>query len=412
MMAPRSVFGANERVRMGVIGLNQRGAEHILGYLDCPDAEIVALCDVDENVLGERAHQVEAKTGKKPKTFFDLREMLQDPGIDAVSIATPNHWHAPAAIWACQAGKDVYVEKPMSHTLWEGQQLVAAAKKYNRVVQHGTQRRSNAKFMRDINALRSGEVIGPIYMARIACFKRREAVPPSNDEAPPAHLHWRLWQGPAPEKPYNKRYVHYNWHWFWHYGNGECGNNGPHMTDAANWVLDKGLPVKISGAGGRFGYADGCETPNTQLTTFTFADGTLLQFEVRGLATNGEEGLTIGNAFYASDGYYTEEKGFFDNKGKPIALDDSKFPAPKDTGPNGHFANFVRAVKSRNPEDIHGTAHDGHIASAFCHLGNIAYRLGRTLEFDPQTETFKNAPDANALLTRKYHPEFAVSQLA
>lgn len=310
---------------------------------------------------------------------------------------------------ACKAGKDVYVEKPLSHEVWEGRQLVEAVRKTGRIVQHGTQRRSEGSWIRDIALLRSGEIIGPLYMARALCYKRRDAVPTGQDQDPPANLHWRLWQGPATEKSYNPMYVHYNWHWFWHYGNGDIGNQGVHQMDVAVWGLNKGLPVKVVSSGGRFTYEDACETPNTQLATFTYADGALLQFEVRGRWTNNEDGVGVGNLFYGRDGYYVEGKGFFDKGGKKIELDEAKYPSPEMPS---HFENFLNAVRSRKQEDIHGTAEEGHVSAAHCHLANTAYRIGRTLDFDPKAETFVQADDANKLLKREYHPEFSVPALA
>ncbi len=409
MMTKGKVFGANGRIGVCVVGLNGRGGSHYEAFSKSDRSEVVALCDVDEAVLKEAADIVEKATGKRPKEFTDIRDALAYSAIDAVSIATPNHWHSLATILAVQAGKDVYVEKPLSHEVWEGRQLAEAVKKTGRIVQHGTQSRSDGVWIRDIALLRSGEIIGPLYMARALCYKRRNAVPVSPDQEPPANLHWRLWQGPASEKPYNAMYVHYNWHWFWHYGNGDIGNQGVHQMDIAVWGMNKGLPVKVSSSGGRFTYEDACETPNTQLATFTYADGTLLQFEVRGRFTNSEDGVGVGNLFYGQDGYYVKDKGFFGKDGKLIELDPAKYPVPDMPS---HFENFLTAVESRKQEDIHGTAEEGHISSAHCHLANVAYRMDRSLQFDPKTETFKGADDANALLKRDYHPEFAVPQIA
>ncbi|HNR30873.1 MAG TPA: Gfo/Idh/MocA family oxidoreductase [Candidatus Hydrogenedentes bacterium] len=404
-----SVFGANDRVGVCVVGVNGRGQSHMSGFTDSAMSEVVALCDPDERVLDERAKQLAAKTGKTPKKYVDIRDALADETVHAIGIATPNHWHSLATIWACQAGKDVYVEKPLSHNVWEGRQVVAAAKKYGRIVQHGTQRRSESNWMRDIALLQSGEIIGPVYMARALCYKRRDGLPAAADQDPPAHLHWRLWQGPAAEKPYNPLYVHYNWHWFWHYGNGDIGNQGVHQMDVAAWGMNKGLPVKIQSAGGRYTYNDPCETPNTQVATFTYADGTMTAFEVRGRWTNKEEGVGVGNLFYADRGYYVEGKGFFNEKGESITVDAAKYPEPKSMGP---YDNFLRAVHERDESLIRGTALDGHVASAHCHLANVAYRLSRTIEFDPETETCPGDAEANALLTREYHAEFEAPALA
>jgi hypothetical protein len=276
-------------------------------------------------------------------------------------------------------------------------------------VQHGTQRRSEARWIRDINLLQSGEIIGPVYMARGLCYKRRNALPFKSNEEPPAHLHWRLWQGPAGEQAYNPLYVHYNWHWFWHYGNGDIGNQGVHQMDVATWGMNKGLPVRIQSSGGRYGYDDPCETPNTQLATFTYEDGTTTAFEVRGRFTNDESGVGVGNLFYARDGYYVESKGFVDHEGNPIPIDDTKYPVPEE---HGCYENFLMAVQARDTGKVRGTALEGHIASAHCHLANIAYRLGRTINFDPRTEMVIGDDEASALLRREYHPDFAVTEAA
>jgi len=410
-LAQGKIWGANERIRMCVIGVNGRGNDHIAEWLKQPDAEVVAVCDADEKILERVAGAVERKAGKKIKRYVDMREAFQDSDIDAVSIATPNHWHTLAAVWAVQAGKDVYVEKPACHEIWEGRQLVALAEKYDRIIQHGTQNRSNAEWMRDVQLLQSGEIIGPIYMARGLCYKNgnRGSLGIKPDEEPPAHLHWRLWQGPATDRPYNPNYHPYNWHWFWHYGNGEIGNQGVHQMDVCTWVMNKGLPVRVYSTGGRYTYKDQGETPNTNVATFTYADGTMTVFEVRNRWTNDESGVRVGNLFYGDGGYYVEDKGFFDTKDKPIPVDNKKYPLPETRGP---FGNFLDAVKSRKKTDIHGNMLDAHVACAHCHLANISYRLGRSLEFDPAKESFVNAPDADALLKREYAPGFEVPQIA
>ncbi|HPC16149.1 MAG TPA: Gfo/Idh/MocA family oxidoreductase [Candidatus Hydrogenedentes bacterium] len=409
-MGRGTVFGANERIRVACVGIHGRGGSHIDGFSDLPDSEVVALCDVDAHVLEERAAELEKKTGKKPKRFRDMRDLMADKDIDAVSFATPNHWHSLGSVWACQAGKDVYVEKPLSHEVWEGRQLVAAAEKFNRVVMHGTQRRSERDWARAIQRLQEG-VIGDIYMARALCFKNRDSIGTGEPKEPPAHLDWPLWQGPAKEEPYCDLYVHYNWHWFWNYGNGDLGNQGVHQMDVAIWGMNKGLPVRIASMGGRFGYTDQGETANTQICTFAYADGTMLVFEVRGRATNDEAGARIGNLFYGSNGYMVDGK-FFDKNNKEIP--DEKGPGEDITVGGNHYASFIRAVRSRKPEDNPAPARVGHIASAHCHLGNIAYRLGATLTFDPASEQFTgpDAAQANPLLKREYREGFEVPQLA
>jgi len=404
------VLGANERIRVGCIGIHGRGSSHIDGFSDLPDSEVVALCDVDAKVLDERAAELEKKTGKKPKLFRDMRDLFADKDIDAVSFATPNHWHSLGSVWACQAGKDVYVEKPLSHEVWEGRQLVAAAEKYKRVVMHGTQRRSERDWVRAMQRMKEG-VIGDVYMARALCFKNRDSIGTDAPKPPPANLDWTLWQGPAKDEPYCDLYVHYNWHWFWNYGNGDLGNQGVHQMDVATWGMDKGLPIRVASMGGRFGYKDQGETANTQVCTFSYVDGTMLVFEVRGRATNDESGARVGNLFYGSNGYMVEKK-FFDKNNKEIP--DEKGVGEDIKAGGNHYATFINAVHTRKPEDNPAPALIGHISAAHCHLGNIAYRLGVTLDFDPARETFTcaNAEYANKLLKREYRQGFEVPQLA
>ncbi len=410
-MSKGKVFGANDKIGVCVMGLNGRGNSHIHGFQGSPDAEVVALCDADERILEPRVGQVEQLAGKKPKAYTDVRDALADPNVDVLTIATPNNWHTLATIWACQAGKDVYVEKPATHELWEGPQIVAAARKYGRVVQHGTQSRSDRTWLRDIPLLQSGEIIGPLHTARCLGYKNgnRGSIGFAEDETPPKGLHWRLWQGPATEKPYNRLYHPYTWHWFWHYGNGEIGNQGVHQMDIGAWGMNKGIPVKVYSAGGRYTYRDQAETPNTNVATFTYADGTMLVFEVRNRFTNDEAGVRVGNLFYGEGGYYVQGKGFFDTRDKPIEIDDRKYPKPESAG---NWQNFLNAVKAHQPEAVFGSMEDANISCAHCHLANASYRVGRSLEFDPSTMRFKNDPEADAYIKRDYAPGFEVPELA
>jgi predicted dehydrogenase len=406
MKAKGTVWGANDRIRMCVAGINGRGSGHVREWISSKNSEVVALCDPDVRVLERQAGVVQNATHKQPLQFEDIREALADDRIDAVSIASPNHWHALSTIWAVQAGKDVYVEKPLSHNVWEGRQLANAAARYGRIVQHGTQSRHDRRWMRDIKLMHDG-FIGPIHMAKGFTYKTGNRVPIgfAEPENPPAHLNWNLWQGPAEEQPYNKLYHPYRWHWFWHYGNGETGNQGVHQMDIAVWGLNRGYPRRVYSTGGRYVWKDQAETPNTQVSTFTYDDGAMLIFEVRNIGSYEEAGKTTGNHFLGADGYYVEGKGFFDYKHNPIEV---KEEMPES---QGTWENFLAAVRSRNQKDILGNAEEGHISSAHCHLGNIAYRLGRSLEFDGATEQFINADDANALLTRQYRDPFVVPEI-
>lgn len=416
-MAKGKVFGANEKIRVACVGIRGRGGSHISAFSDHPESEVVALCDVDSKVLEGVAETFKKVRGRTPRLATDVRELLARDDIDAISIATPNHSHSLIAIWACQAGKDVYVEKPLSHNVWEGKQLAAAAKQYGRVVQHGTQGRSSGRWIRDIKLMQEG-CIGELHTGRALGYKNgnRGSLGFADDTTPPPNLDWNLWQGPAEERPYNPLYHPYNWHWFWHYGNGEIGNQGVHQMDIGVWGMNKGLPVKVYSMGGRYTYKDQGETPNTNTACFTYADGTELIFDVRnrftnsegGVVVNGEfkEGVRVGNLFYGSEGYYVEEVGFFDKDDKPMIVEG------EDAASDGPFGNFIKAVKSRNPEDNFADAQKGHLSCVHCHLANISYRLGRSLEFDPATETFVKDDEANALLKRTYREGFEVPELA
>lgn len=391
------------RLRVGVIGLNGQGHVHLRECLSEPAIEVTALCDVDARVLNQRAQEVRRRTGRKVGRFRDVRDLLASASVDAVTIATPNHWHALAAVWACEAGKDVFVEKPLSHNVQEGRCLVDTASRTGRVVVHGTQSRWDPTWQRDIRLLREG-IIGPIHMARGICYKtgRRGSIGFADPGEPPRRLDWTLWQGPVPEQPYCRNYVHYNWHWFWQFGNGEIGNQGVHQMDLAVWGLGAGMPVRVHSTGGRYAWDDQGETPNTQAAHFTYANGAVLVFEVRNLGSFREEGLDVGNAFFGSGGYYVQGVGFRDYSGEPIPVD-----APVEAGLS-RFAHFVRAVRERTADANPAPVEAGHISSAHCHLANIAYRLDRSLEFDPSTERFVDAPDADLMLTRTYRPGFEV----
>ena len=273
--------GANDTIRIGVIGLRGRGKSHINGFDALPGVEVVAMCDVDKSVLSQRASELEAKSQRKITRYIDMRRMFDDKSIDAVSIATPNHWHSLAGIWAMQAGKDVYVEKPLSHNIWEGRQLVKAARKYNRMCQHGTQGRSTPAIREAVQKLREG-VIGDVYMARGLCYKWRPSIGKKPDAPVPPGVHYDMWLGPAPKRAFSENRFHYNWHWNWSYGNGDIGNQGVHEMDMARWGLGVGLPTQVQSMGGQFMFDDDKEVPNTQIATFAYPEqNTMLVVEVR-----------------------------------------------------------------------------------------------------------------------------------
>src|SRR5580700_1745509 len=424
---PERVFGANDRVRVAVCGLHGRGKDHISAFSHLSNVEIAALCDVDENVLQKRIGEV----GGKPQTYVDIRKLLEDKSIDAISIATPNHWHSLMAIWACQAGKDVYVEKPCSHNLWEGSQLVRAAEKYNRMVQHGTQIRSAPAIQEAIKGIHDG-TLGEVYLARGLCYKRRDTIGHAPEEPVPAGVHYDLWTGPAPLKPFTRNRFHYNWHWIWDTGNGEVGSQAIHEIDVARWGLGLKFPNRISAVGGHFMFDDDQQTPNTLNCAFEFdlpnGKRKMMEFEVRHWITNSEAGVgrgnleagkkrfigqhhSIGNIFYGSNGYLAT--GDEDASSYETFLGRDEKPGPHGHGGGNHFANFIDCVRSRKKEDLNAPIQEGYISAALVHLANASYRLGRTLRFDPETERVIGDDEANGLLRdsdRGYRAPFAVPE--
>jgi predicted dehydrogenase len=401
---PSRAFGANDRIRVAVIGINSRGKDHISGLSKQANVEVSTLCDVDLKVLQQGAKDFEGKYGRKVEVMQDMRQVLDSKDIDVVSIATPNHWHALATIWACQAGKDVYVEKPGSHNLFEGRKMIEAAQKYNRIVQHGVQLRSSEAIQEAIGHLRNG-LIGNVYMARGLVYKWRPDIGNKGTAEAPKELNWDLWQGPAQAKPYSENYVHYNWHWFWDYGNGDVGNQGIHETDLCMWGLNVGLPEVISASGGKFLWKDCKETPETLSCTYQYPkEGKMIQFEVRPWMTNKEDGVEIGNIFYGDKGYMVIN-GYSDYK---TFLGKEREPGPARNAGGDHYKNFIEAVRARDKSKLNGPVETAHLSSGLAHLGNISYRLGRSLKFDPQKEVFVNDKEANAMLTRKYRAPYVI----
>jgi predicted dehydrogenase len=440
------ILGANDRVRVAICGTRGRGVDHIRGFAKVPKAQIVALCDVDENVLNQRLADVEKLGIPKPKSYTDLRKLLEDKDIDAVSIATPNHWHSLQAIWTCQAGKDVYVEKPCSHNTFEGRQLVGAVKKYNRICQHGSQWRSNPAMMEAMKHLTDGTV-GDVYMARGLCYKWRAAIGHTPEEPVPAGVHYDLWTGPAPMKPFTKNRFHYNWHWIWDTGNGDIGNQAIHEIDIARAGLGVDFPTQVSAIGAHFMFKDDQETPNTLAATYLFesSDGKpkMMEIEVRHWITNHEAEIgtgaygasgvppagltekksadkkpsqaaslgpkdaktnTIGNIFYGSNGYLAVD-GYDAYK---TWLTGEVEPGPSGKKSGDHYANFIDCVRSRRAEDIHSPIEEAHKSTTLVHLANASYRLGRSLRFDPKTEQVLNDDEANTLLKGSYRAPYVV----
>ena len=411
---PESAFAASDVIRVAIIGLRGRGAEHLRGFHAQPGVEIAALCDVDENVLGQRASQYEKLSGRKVRQVQDMRNLFDDKSIDVVSFATPNHWHALGGIWGMQAGKHTYIEKPCSHNVWEGRQLVKAARKYNRLCQHGTQGRSAPAVREGVQKLREG-VIGDIYMARGLCFKWRPSIGKVTGPQPiPPGIDYDLWLGPAPRKPLMRKQLHYDWHWQWDYGCGDMGNQGVHEMDMARWALGVGLPNRIQASGGHFMFDDDQETPNSLVCTFEFpGEKKILQFETRHWISNyegdfGAKGQNnVGVLVFGSEGYMELE--YFSYR---VFLGKKREPGPSGKSEDKPWASFVEAVRSGKVSDLTPDIEEGHLSSALCHLGNIAYRTGRTIHFDPVTETIRGDSEASALLSRPYRDPFEVPSIS
>jgi predicted dehydrogenase len=402
------VLGANGDIRVAVIGLNGRGRNHLASLSQIPGVRVVALCDADTAVLDKVKPTV---NGGNVRTYQDIRALLADKDVDAVTIATPNHWHTLAAIWALQAGKDVYLEKPVSHNVWEGRQLVSAAAKYKRVIQAGTQIRSGEGLRDAVQWVQAGN-IGRIIASRGFCYKRRDSIGKTAGPQPVAStIDYSLWSGPAPlEPPYRNTpkngSVHYDWHWIWLYGNGDVGNQGIHQMDVARWFLgEPGLPQSTLSVGGRLGYVDDGETPNTQVVIHEYPTAPLI-FEVRGLPAkaglagsnadpranadtagmDNHRGVSIGNVIDCEGGsvitsdYFTARA--VDRSGKVIR---------EFKGIDRHMQNFIDVVRSRKKSELYGPIEEGHISSALCHLGNISHRLGHATTGEVAEKTKSSA---------------------
>jgi predicted dehydrogenase len=445
------VLGANDSIRVAVAGINGRGESHIDEFTGMDGVEIAYLIDPDKSLFDSRRKRAARKGKPEPQCVQDVRRALDDKNLNIVSIATCNHWHSLMTIWACQAGKDVYVEKPLSHNVFEGRKAVEAARKHGRMVQHGTQQRSSGGRAREIAALQSGKY-GKLLVSKGYCAKARWSIGTKETEPPPANLDFNLWLGPAPEQPFHRNLVHYNWHWFWDTGNGDIGNQGVHEMDVARWAI-KGatLPRQVWSLGGRFGYEDQGQTPNTQMAVFDYGDA-LLVFEVRGLVGGkSKDKAKVANEYYTEAGMIADGKFHPRGGGTPEKLAD----AGGDVRPGGSFGCLINAVRSRKVEDLNADVLEGHYSSALCHLANISYRLGelvpwnketkalgdnkvvhetfqalednlgkgmelklddlkyrlgRTLKFDPEKERFVGDDEANRLLTRPYRAPFVVPE--
>lgn len=401
---PSSSFGANDRIRVAVLGLNGRGKNHIEEIMKQPNAVVAGLCDPDRNILNMRAKEFKEKYGQKVRVEQNFQTLYDAKDIDAVSLATPNHWHALQTIWACQAGKDVYVEKPATHNIFEGKKMIEAAYKYNRIVQHGVQLRSSTAIREAIQHLREG-LIGKVYMARGLVYRWRPDIGDKGISNIPQGLDYDLWCGPAPMVPFTENLVHYNWHWHWNYGNGDVGNQGIHETDLCMWGLDVGLPERITSMGGKFLWDDCKEVPEVQTSIYHYPkQKKMIQFEVRHWCTNLEDGAGVGNIFYGDKGYMVI-KGYdtYDTY-----LGEKREKGPSGNGGGDHFKNWFDAIRARDMSIQHGPVESGHLSSALAHLGNISYRLGRQLDFDPISERFVGDEDANNMLSRDYRAPYVL----
>jgi predicted dehydrogenase len=397
------VWGANDRIRVAIVGMGGRGGDLLRSAARTQGVEVAAICDPDENRMRKGQDELQSRSSQKARLVPDLRKLLEDREVDAVVITTCNHWHALATIWACQAGKHVYVEKPVSHNVFELQKMVEAARKYNRMVQAGTQRRSFGTFRKAIELIRGG-TIGDLYMGRFLFTGARDSIGFQQPENPPDELLWDVWLGPAPKQPFHKNLVHYNWHWFWDFGNGELGNNGIHSMDIIAWGLDKGLPTRINSTGGRYGYKDQAETPNTQICTFEYQDGTQVVCEIRGLYTKNEMVMD----FFGTKGHMRLDP----NGRREILLGRNKAPEP-DMGTLeniDHFRNFTDAIRAGKRELLNAEIEKAVPSMVPIHLANISYRLKRELRFDPARMRFVNDPEADRMLTRNYRQPYVVPE--
>lgn len=442
--APRS---ANEELQHAVLGCRIRGKVHAAEFARQSGVNVAYVCDPDLQLAEELADAVKERTGRRPQVVQDLRKIIDDKSIDTVSIASPNHWHALSAIWAMQAGKHVYVEKPVSHNIVEGRRMVQAARKYNRICQGGTQNRSSGRLKTAAQFIKDGK-LGEIKLARTIIYGRRGSIGPAQPCVIPPKCDFNLWLGPGTQQPLTRKNMHYDWHWVWDTGNGELGNNNIHMVDICRLLLDlEGLGDSVVSIGGRLGYEDAGETPNTQMTMHQFGPTTIIQ-EVRGLKSDPfSDKFKSGYVIYGTEGFIAQES-LFDPKGNLVQQFESK------NGAN-HFANFIAAVRSGNRDELNAEIEQGHVSTGLCHVANISHRLGKKvatgeivshlngkeygdevratfgrmvehlranqvdlestpltlgalLAIDAANEKFKNNAAADALLAREYRKPFEV----
>ncbi|MGI8783402.1 MAG: Gfo/Idh/MocA family protein [Acidobacteriota bacterium] len=412
---------ANDTVNIAVIGIRGdnkghptwtgrgRGLDHYEHLSTISNVRVTHVVDVDERHFKSSLPFMKEKWGGDPKPETDFRRVLENPAVHAVTIAAPDHWHALMTIWACQAGKDVYVEKPVCHNIAEGRKMIQAARKYNRVVAVGTQRRSNPALAKAIQFLREGG-LGKVYSAKTTIYRTRDPIAVHADSPVPQGVNYDLWLGPAPLRPFNEDRFHYHWHWFWDYGTTDLGNTAVHSLDVVRWALGKQEhPRKAHCIGGLYeaGAPTSQETPNTQYASYEYADGTELHCDLRNWHAGPPE--AAGVFIFGSKGWMKlgDDKAqvYFGKKNEPgpIFTGDGK-----DDSGQAHFENFIAAVRSRKYQDLNADIEEGHLSTTLCHLGNISYRLGRSVEFDSKSERFVGDEEADKLLGRSYRKPYVV----
>jgi len=406
----RNIIGSNEKITAAVMGVNSRGLSVGTNFASQKECELMYVCDVDNRAMDKCVNAVEKTQGKKPKAEGDFRKALEDKNLDLLIVTAPDHWHAPAALLAVSAGKHVYLEKPCSHNPNEGEMLVKAAAKHNKLLQMGNQRRSWPNVMAAIAELKAG-VIGRPYYAKTWYTNNRESIGVGKVTEVPSWLNYELWQGPAPRKAYKDNLIHYNWHWFWHWGTGEALNNGTHMVDLARWGLGVDYPSRVTSAGGRYRYQDDWETPDTQVIDLEFANNTLISWEGRSCNGKSAEGSSVGVIFYGETGSLLIESGnsykIFDLKSKLVkeVKNDITANALDRTGPGMeldalHIRNFFDAIKRGGT--LNSDILSGHQSTLLVQLGNIAQRTGRALKIDPSNGRILNDKEAMKLWSREY----------
>jgi predicted dehydrogenase len=399
----------NETVQVAVLGCG-RGASLAHNFAQLPDSRVAVICDVDASRRAQLADKIGSQTGKRPEEVGDFRRLLDRKDIAALVVATPDHWHAPVTILACLAGKDVYVEKPACHNVIEGQTAVRAARKHQRIVQHGTQLRSFPHYQQAWELLRKG-TIGKVLMVKAINNQRRPRVERQPDSPVPADVDYDLWLGPGKKQPFNRNRFHGTWHWTWEYGTGDIGNDGIHQIDIGRWALGLKAPKAVSCSAAKLGSrGDAQDTPDTMVVTWEY-DDLLYVFEQRDFTPYRMPGHRIDNdnIFYGSDGFLMiDRNGYrvFHKKGHPGPSFESKSPEPMT-----HYQNFIDCVKHRRSDELIADIEEGHHSAMLCHLANIAYRTGRRLTFDPAIERFPNDSDANTLLGRTYRAGFELPKV-